>query len=167
MRSRETKPPKERMYVGWSDVELWAYDIVDHMIVAGAKPEAILAIGTGGLIPAAMIARHFTHKTARTPLMDCVYAKSYHGEIRGQVSTAGIYEAAERLKRFRHAGQILIVDDMADSGSTLFHFLQKFSRAHTAVLVWKEVSSIEPTFFGHKDTDGHRWWYVWPWEKSD
>lgn len=154
---------KERMYVNWHDVELHIKVIVDHMVLSGAKPEVILAVGAGGLIPASMIAYQFGKRTARIPLVDVIYATSYHGERRGSVNVVGMVDAIERLPR--HSNQILIVDDMVDSGSTLEHFLAHFSQAHTAVLVYKGTSSVKPDYCGHVDKEGDRYWYVFPWER--
>lgn len=156
----------EKFYVDWTIAWEWAKEISHQIFCAGAKPEVILAVGKGGLIPAAMVNYLLSERTQGTPRVECVHALSYHGQIRGEVVTAGLYEVADRLSRYRHNGQILIVDDIADSGFTLNHLLLRFPRASTAVLIHKEKSIVKPTFFGTRDNSDRNTWYVFPWEQG-
>lgn len=165
MRFHDEPSTKEKKYASWHDVELQIKTIVDLLIVAQTLPRVIIAIGSGGIIPASLIAYHFGKKGERDIDLRVIYAQSYKGEERDQLRI--LWPApgmTGQLKWMRN--KVLIVDDIADSGATLEGFLKTFPDAQTAVLVHKQVSSVEPDFCGHVDNEGDRWWYVFPWENS-
>lgn len=56
----------------------------------------------------------------------------------------------------------IIVDDIADTGETLEHYVRLGFR-YTATLFYKKRSIIKPTFYV-RETDK---WIVFPWEKPD
>lgn len=166
MPSDKIASAKEKMYVSWHDTELQVKEIVDHMFVAHIHPEVILAIGFGGLIPAAKIAYHFGKRSETHPDIVSIYAQSYIGQKRAEVELLGSHVVAPAwMNSFED--RLLIVDDIADSGATLAHFKDLFPHAQTAALIHKEASSIVPDFCGHIDRDGDKWWYVFPWEQAD
>lgn len=159
MRSHDSEGKKSRMYVSQHDLELWVKDIVDHLIVSGTFPTYILAIGRGGLIPAAMIAYMFGCKTGTYPSFECLNVTSYSNEKKG---TLRIHGTPQNL--LTGGLRTLIIDDIADSGATLEALKGMLPYALTATLVHKETSSIKPDFCGHTDKDGDKYWYVFPWE---
>ena len=54
----------------------------------------------------------------------------------------------------------LVVDDICDTGETLFRIVTPF----TAVLHHKPAAKFKPTFFGEEVGDE---WIVYPWERKD
>jgi hypoxanthine phosphoribosyltransferase len=155
--------PREKMFISYLDVNKWVDDIVDKMLPY-AKFTHILAIGKGGLVPAAMIAYRFDELARRACEMSVVYASSYDREVRHDIATTLTIHDKQQLPS--QAGQLLIVDDIADSGATLAHFLRAFPLAKTAVLVHKDISMIKPDYCGRVDKAGDKYWYVFPWERD-
>lgn len=159
MRSHDNSGKKERMYVSQHDLELWVKNIVDHLILTNTHLRTVLAIGRGGLIPAAMINYQFGCKTGMHVALESLDVTSYHNEEKGKLMIHGTPNnmVAEGL-------HTLIVDDIADSGATLEALKGLLPYAQTAVMVHKEGSSIKPDYCGHSDKDGAKYWYVFPWE---
>lgn len=158
MRSHGDVGVKTRMYVSPHDIEVWVKDIVDHLILSDTQPIHILAVGRGGLIPAAKIAYLYGCKTDTYPTIEAINVSSYHNENRGELKFHNALDQHSKGKK------TLIVDDITDSGSTLFALLQLLPHAQTAVMVYKETSSVKPDFCGHVDKKGNQWWFVMPWE---
>lgn len=159
MRSHDSEGKKARMYVSQHDLELWVKNIVDHLILSNTHLCTILAIGRGGLIPAAMIAYQFGCKTGMHVTLESLNVTSYHNEEKGMLHIHGSPNnmTAEGL-------HTLIVDDIADSGATLEALKGLLPQALTAVIVHKSTSSILPDYCGHSDKDGDKYWYVFSWE---
>jgi hypoxanthine phosphoribosyltransferase len=61
-------------------------------------------------------------------------------------------------------GNILVVDDICDSGETLHKFKHE-SNVYTATIHHKQTASIEPTFW-YSLVRGDAW-IVYPWEQND
>jgi hypoxanthine phosphoribosyltransferase len=156
-------PSPIKRYLSLCNIEDYVKIIVDRLINTNAKPEVILAVGRGGLIPAAMIAYHFGLRTARNPYLETIYAQSYHGQQQGKINTTGLDEVILRLPK--GSGQLLIIDDIADSGCTLSHLLDQLPRALTATLIYKATSKVEPDYYGYIDHAEDKYWYVFPWEQ--
>jgi len=152
--------PKERLYVEWPEIESQVKEIVDHLVLSAIQPIRILGIGRGGLIPAAMITYLYGCITDEHPLIESLDVTSYHNEERGKLKLHGV--PSDLLSK---GMRTLIVDDIVDSGATLEALKEILPLAQTAVLVYKETSSVKPDFCGHVDKDGDRYWYVFPWEQ--
>ena len=61
-------------------------------------------------------------------------------------------------------GNILIVDDISDTGRTLKQF--KFEEnIYTATLHWKQSSEYQPDYFWEIAYENE--WIVYPWENKD
>ena len=61
-------------------------------------------------------------------------------------------------------GNVLIVDDICDSGETLHKFKHE-SNVYTATIHHKQSASVEPTFWYSLVQDKD--WIVYPWERDD
>ena len=123
-----------KKFIQWRDVE----DAVERLAIniTNSKIE-IVAVGglpRGGLIPAVML----SHK------LDIPFVS--------QANITGV------------TGNILIVDDICDSGKTLKRF--KFeSNVYTATLHYKSTSEYEPHFWWRLAPENE--WIVYPWENKD
>ena len=123
-----------KKFIQWRDVE----DAVERLAIniTNSKIE-IVAVGglpRGGLIPAVML----SHK------LDIPFVS--------QANITGV------------TGNILIVDDICDSGKTLKRF--KFeSNVYTATLHYKSTSEYEPHFWWRLAPLNE--WIVYPWERKD
>ena len=65
-----------------------------------------------------------------------------------------------------HYPQLLILDDIADSGKTLKQWKDKLSVPLYGTLHYKRSSSVKPDFYGRKMIKEDNW-IVYPWERKD
>lgn len=65
-----------------------------------------------------------------------------------------------------HYPQMLILDDIADSGETFSKLKKEYPNPKYAALQYKETSSFKPDYYGEK-IDSNYGWIVYPWEKKD
>ena len=125
---------------------------------SGFVPDYLVGIALGGLIPLALIAEELDIRTIVT-----FSAKSYRGTERGELNI--LYKPTVDL----HDKKVLLVDEIADSGTTLYaitDILQKEYRAsevRTAVISYNTDKCAQlPDFYIFGDTR----WIVFPWEKD-
>ena len=124
-----------KKYLEWSDIDM-AIERLAINITNHSKVE-IAAIGglpRGGLVPAVMLSH-----TLGIPFVS-------------QANIAGI------------AGNILIVDDICDTGKTLKRFKYE-SNVYTATIHWKYSSEYQPHYFWKIASEDE--WIVYPWERKD
>jgi xanthine phosphoribosyltransferase len=130
--------------------------LVQKIRASGKSYDGILAIANGGLAPA-----YYLAKTFDLPI-ECVSVKSYKGSESGEISERRI-EGVE--KQFKHPQNILLVDDIYDSGKTVSFLQQKYPEMDTAVLCVRYSKDAEKvTFFSH--ILDHQKWIEFPWEKD-
>ena len=65
-----------------------------------------------------------------------------------------------------HYHNLLILDDIADSGKTLKKWTEKLNIPYFATLHYKGSSCVEPDFYGRKMIKEDKW-IVYPWENKD
>ena len=65
-----------------------------------------------------------------------------------------------------HYPNMLILDDIADSGKTFKDLEQDFPKPKYGALHYKNTSVFEPDFYA-KEIDKDFGWIVYPWEKKD
>ena len=123
-----------KRFLSWRDID----DAIERLVLNITSSEIkIVAVGglpRGGLIPAVILS-HRLH----IPFVS-----------QAQIPTI--------------VGNILIVDDICDSGKTLKRF--KFEEnVYTATLHWKRSSEYEPHFIWKIASENE--WIVYPWENKD
>lgn len=123
-----------KRFITWRDIDDAVERLSINIINSNVEIAAVGGLPRGGLIPAVMLSHKLT-----IPFVS-------------QANIAGV------------TGNILIVDDICDSGKTLKRF--KFeSNVYTATLHYKTTAEYEP----------HYWWklapeneYIYyPWERKD
>jgi uncharacterized protein len=125
----------------------------------GWKPDFLVGVGRGGLVPAA----YLSHRTGITML------SVDHSS--GDAAFADELLAKLALKS-REGSRILIVDDINDSGTTIAYLRQVLadhgcSEPHirVAVLVNNVRSKARVEYAGtHMDRGEDKRWFVFPWE---
>lgn len=124
----------EKVFISWGDINAAVEILAGRISRSGLKLAAIGGLPRGGLVPAVML----SHKMG-IPF----------------VSQANIAKVP---------GNILIVDDICDSGETLKQF--KFEEnVYTATIHHKRSATIEPNFFHALAYENQ--WIVYPWENKD
>lgn len=137
-----------------------------HQLVGEVKkkiettPNIIVSIGKGGSIPGVILAEMFECNNLNFGL------KSYKGQERGTIHE---YQSIMCFDGLRDAN-ILIVDDIADSGETFKYAVNKFKgngceRIETASVFYKPCSKFKPDVYA--DEVDESIWIVLPWEAFD
>ena len=65
-----------------------------------------------------------------------------------------------------HYPEMLILDDIADSGKTLEEWKKDFPVPKFGTLHYKNISTVKPDYFS-KEIDEDFGWIVYPWERKD
>ena len=131
--SWQRSPSKKKRHITWEEVYEWCGTIESQLYITHPGIEVIAGIYKGGMIPASIIA--YMHKC------DCI-----------------VVEFPEELYKYKQEN-VLLVDDVADTGETLKKF--KSTGYTKASLVIKPWADPQPDIVAHWTTD----WVVFPWEK--
>lgn len=124
----------EKRFIEWRDINTAVERLAINIINSKIEIAAIGGLPRGGLIPAVML----SHKL------------NTHFVSQASIKTI--------------VGNILIVDDICDSGKTLKRF--KFEpNVYTATLHYKTSSEYEPHFWWRLASTNE--WIVYPWERED
>lgn len=123
----------KKEYYDWQWVDTQV-DNIGEKLEAISIPKFVTGIPRGGLIPAILVSHKFN-----IPYIGLEAAKALPGNLKKQ---------------------ILVIDDIADSGET---FLQiKRHNFITAALAMRNTSKFTPIYVGEHIKDDH--WLVFPWE---
>lgn len=137
-----------------------------HLLVKKVKeqvqptPNIIVSIGKGGSIPGVILAEAFECTNLNLGL------RSYKGKTRGTIHE---YQSLNSFEPLRDTN-ILIIDDIADSGETLQYAANKFrvngcERVQTASVFYKACSRFKPDCFAEEVEESI--WIVQPWESKE
>jgi hypoxanthine phosphoribosyltransferase len=122
----------EKVYLTWNDINNLVDKLANEVSQAPVPPRYITGLPRGGLIPAVML----SHKLD-TPFVNI-----------------SLIRALPRT-------EVLVVDDIADSGETL----EQYKIFQTAVLHYKMQSEHIPTYYVEETPDEA--WIIYPWEQKD
>jgi len=154
-----------RKYLSWRDVDNAVGRILQQVRGADYNPTHIVGIGRGGIIPASMFLYQYCLSSGCSPMIAPIYARSYEGE--GETQRGELQIAVNDLDLFQRAGgDVLIVDDITDSGNTFSAIKELLPEAHTASIIHKTCSTFEPDYHGPVEPNGEKFWYVFPWERT-
>lgn len=146
----------KKVSFSWSDIHRFVLEITEQVMV---NPNIIISIGKGGLIPGTILAEHYGCNNLNLGL------KSYKGKTRGTIVE---YQSLENYHAFQNIN-VLIVDDIADSGETFEYAVSKFKgngceNIKTASVFYKPCSRFRPDYSSQTiDSDI---WIVQPWESD-
>jgi hypoxanthine phosphoribosyltransferase len=124
---------------------------------AGFRPEIIVAIGRGGLIPGRILADY----------LDLMKLTSFKIEHYMGAHKQPVAQVKYPLCADLTGARVLVVDDVSDTGDTfrvaIEHIYERSQPAEikSAVLHHKTVSTFEPDFYAQKVV---KWrWIIYPW----
>ena len=139
--------PKEYP-VSWEELHRNARALAWRLLDLGPF-DGIVAIARGGLVPAAIVARELEIR-----LVDTVCIASYDHKDQGQ---------AQILKGIRGDGtNLLIVDDLVDTGTTAQIVRKMLPKAHFAAVYAKPAGRpLVDTFVTEVSQDT---WILFPWD---
>ena len=152
-----------KVYVSHERVEKMCHEIFHQVLEQNFKPDLLIGISRGGLIPLGLLAGEQMFDL-RTTLSLSV--ESYEKQKQSQIKLL-LPLHAEDIAQYK---SILVADDIVDSGKT-FEFVTSLLKSKlpnaeikTAALFYKPESSVvQPDFYVEK-TDQ---WIVFPWEAQD
>jgi hypoxanthine phosphoribosyltransferase len=149
----------DKKYITWTEVETLVSHLCEHVEASGFKPDVVLGISRGGLIPAVMLSHCWD-----IPMIPLRWSTRDH--LYTDADTV-----AEIIKEVEDGKRLLIVDDICDSGVTLTelndHFANMLPKMRDnikfATLHQRAGSKLVPDFIGGYITDGM--WIVYPYEE--
>lgn len=163
------------LYLSWRDVENYTQEILRQLQSDGWKPDYIVGITRGGLMPANLISQYLG-VTMHT--LDVSFREGSDGP------ESNLWMSEDAFGYDSHPKQILIVDDINDSGRTLNWIKQDWQascqpkHAHwaevwatnvrVAVLIDNESSQCElPITYKGRTINKQKdpCWVVYPWEE--
>ncbi|GAB4344870.1 MAG: phosphoribosyltransferase [Desulfobulbaceae bacterium] len=150
-------PPFRCELVSWTQVQRLAHLVAMKVRGGAGRPGTIVAIGRGGWVPGRLLC----------DFLDVTDLRS----IRIVHYTAGADKQpaarlAEGLAGDLDGADVLLVDDISDTGDTLelalSHLVERGAGSvRTAVLHHKRTSTLVPDFFGARIL---KWrWIIYPW----
>jgi len=145
--------------INWEKVEEACFNLSRKVELSEYKPEIIVAISRGGLIPGRLIADHLG-----IPELTSLQIQFYKGVDEATQTPIIIQDISTSVRE----KNILIVDDVIDTGRSMKAAYEHLKRRgayafRLAVLYKKPWSLIKPDYFIY-ETD---FWIIFPWEKSE
>ncbi len=151
------KKPRE-LRISWNRLQKLAAQLARTIKASGFKPDYVVGIAMGGLIPLALVAEKLKVKNVAT-----VSARSYDEKTkkRGKIAISHVPRLEARGKK------ILLVDEIADTGET-FKAVAKVLRERcgaknikTAAIVVNTLRCKAAPDFSVMKVDK---WVVFPWD---
>ncbi len=147
---------QEREVLDWATYGVAARDLAREVAESGFRPDIILAIARGGLIPAGTLGYALSVKN--TYVMNVEYYTGVDQRLEVPLILPPVPELVDVT-----AERVLIVDDVADTGGTL-KVVQEFcagkvAEVRTAVLYEKPASVVKCDYVWRR-TDK---WITFPW----
>jgi len=139
----------------WSEIDEMIWRIVDEVRGRGFKPDLVLGVSRGGIIPALLVSDRLG-----VPL-DIIGVKFYKGVGDVEERPRIIQEVSRELRGRR----VLIVDDVSDTGHTL-RLVRRYVEEKGAgggmvcTLHYKPWAIYRPDYYV-EETEA---WIVYPWE---
>ncbi len=151
----------EVVYVSWSRALRLCYRLAKMVADSGYRPEVIVAVMRGGVVPALVISDVLN--------VESFYAiRVKHWGIAEEVHPTPV---VEQLPQGRVEGRrVLLVDEVADTGKTLEVAIRELSKLNprelrSAVLHLKPTSTVVPDYYAERLD---RWiWVFYPWSLAE
>ena len=155
----------KKVYYSWDHIDIACTDIYKDIVSDSFKPDLIIGLTRGGLVPATILSHKFD-----VP-MDTIKLS-----LRDHISKGGLYKDYGLPQ-----ANILIVDDINDTGATIKHLKEVWE--HNLMTNWYELWHKKVRFATIVDNVSsqarvdYRYitinkaeedvWIVYPWEKDE
>jgi len=145
--------------LSWEQVEIALKKLGAKIKTSGFKPDYIIGITAGGLVPLYFLAKHLDIANILT-----VSTNSYERDKKGETVITYLPEIDLKGKK------ILLVDEIADTGESFKKMREAIVQKYTVgeiktatIIVKKGVCAFEPDYWiAEKQNE----WIVFPWEKE-
>src|SRR3989338_9053529 len=144
----------------WEDIERTTDELVEKIKAVGFKPDYIIGLATGGLIPLYFLAS----KLENNRNILTISVNSYEKDKKGDLKISYLPKIDLSNKK------ILLVDDIAGTGDTLKEISNvlvnkyKVRKLKTVTIVALKDSKFYPDWYG---IEKHEDWIVFPWDKAE
>ena len=145
----------EYVRLTWQDIQISCFHIFSQMNADGYKPQSIIGLLRGGVVPARIFSDFFD-----------ILLDFYALDVK-LYTNIGVADSNPRIRPFYgdvKGKSILIVDDIWDSGKTMNAVLDylKEETVKTATVCWKETAEKKPDYYSRVVRKNE--WMVYPWE---
>ena len=147
--------------ISWATVNRLSRDLAVKIRNARYRPDAIVSIARGGYVPARLLCDSL-NLTDLSSIRIAHYTAGAQKQKKAQL--------VESLCRDLSGKNVLLVDDISDTGDTLElarNHLVEHGADHVriAVLHHKQTSTVQPDFFAHHII---KWrWIIYPWAVTE
>jgi len=153
----------KKLHLSWNQIEYHIDQLVHDIETSKKKYDWVIGINRGGLIPSVRISHRL--KISHGVITTTHYVEDKMlDEVKKDFNISGI-------KDIKHHHNILLVDDIADSGICLKETIEAvrqidldINNIQTATLFYKPKSIIKPNYFAEEIED--KIWIVFPWEEQ-
>jgi hypoxanthine phosphoribosyltransferase len=145
--------------VGWPEVEAWVEAIVHKMRQDAFRPEIVIGMSRGGIVPSRLLCDHLVIKNLFT-------VKTEHWGL--TATPDGKARLSQALQADVRGKAVLIVDDITDTGQSLTVAREHVVALHpgtlrTSTLLHITHSLITPDYFAKKVEKDEWTWFIFPW----
>jgi len=146
-------------FVSWEDIERWCKIVAKKLKEDGYRPDVIVGLARGGLVPARLLSDYLHIK-------DLYAVKTEHWGI--TATPDGEAKLAQPLQVNIDGKKVLVVDDITDTGKSLTLALNHISELSpseikSATLLHITHSSYEPDYYA-EPVPAEKWtWFIFPW----
>lgn len=148
--------PPEREVLTWETFGVAARELAEQVVASGFRPDVVVAVARGGLLPGGGVAYALGTKGVGTLNVE------FYTDIGQTLADPRVLPPLMDTSDLPGA-HVLVVDDVADSGRTLALVMEMLNdhgaEARSAVLYTKPRTIIQPDY-SWKDTD---LWITFPW----
>lgn len=141
------------MYLNWKDIIDICLQLSNEVKYSGDIPDMIVGIATGGLIPMVLI-KNLLDVTD----YNIIAVSHYIGTERIPDARMVSYGIENRVHR-----NVLIVDDIADTGETIKLAKDIYKDAKTLTLLKRYSCKVDIDYYKPID---HEQWVVFPWDRQ-
>ena len=149
---------EDKQYLSWRDIRELSTKLADSIRRSDFKPDCLIGITVGGLIPLTLLSKDLGVTDVRT-----VSAASYSGSAQGTLTVSNVPETDLAGRN------VLLVDEIADTGETLkevSRILREQCGANdmkiATLVVRTDKCKLRPDFSA---LDSERW-VVFPWDED-
>ncbi len=144
----------------WEDIEKATKELADKIRISGFRPEYIIGITAGGLVPLGLLVKQLKIEKILT-----ISAKSYDNKKRKELDVIYLPQIDLSNKK------VLLIDEIADTGTTLKEISDIIIKKYKAkelktatIVVNKSRCKFWPDFSAIIE---EKEWIVFPWEKEE
>ena len=146
-------------YVSWYDIERWSEGILDMVVSDNYKPDIIIGISRGGLVPARMMSDYLFIK-------DLMTVKTEHWGLTASMDGKAVIKY--KLNYDISDKKILIVDDITDTGESIkltYDYVKSLNplKVITSSMLYVNCSRYVPDYYGEGLSKENWAWFIFPW----